>query len=87
MGLAQALINSPPILVLDEITVNLDKDSMWDVFLLLTELNRKGTTIIMSTRNSEYVNMLRRRVITLVDGQIYSDAVKGRYGETERKNA
>ena len=87
VGLAQALINSPPILVLDEITANLDKDSMWDVFLLLTELNRKGTTIIMSTRNSEYVNMLRRRVITLVDGQIYSDAIKGRYGETERKNA
>ena len=87
VGLAQALINSPPILVLDEITANLDKDSMWDVFLLLNELNQKGTTVIMTTRNSEYVNMLRRRVITLVDGKVYSDEVKGRYGQAVKKNA
>ncbi len=79
--LARALINSPPILILDEITDSLDADSMWDVFLLLSELNRKGTTIIMSTHNSDYVNMLRHRVITLVHGQVYSDEDKGRYGE------
>lgn len=86
VGLARALINSPPILVLDEMTANLDKDSMWDVFLLLNELNQKGTTIIMTTRNSDYVNMLRRRVITLVDGRIYSDEVKGKYGKPAKKS-
>lgn len=84
--LARSLINSPPILVLDEVTANLDADSMWDMYLLLHEINQKGTTIIMSTHNSDYVNMLRRRVITLVDGHIYSDEVKGRYGDTT-KNA
>ena len=81
--LAKALINSPPILVLDEVTARLDPDSMWDVFLLLTELNRKGTTVIMATHNSEYVNMLRRRVITLVHGRVYSDEDKGRFGEVK----
>ena len=30
--LARALINSPPILVLDEITANLDDDNIWDMF-------------------------------------------------------
>lgn len=83
--LARTLINSPPILVLDEVTANLDTDSMWDMYLLLHEINRKGTTIIMSTHNSDYVNMLRRRVITLVDGHIYSDDVKGRYGEISKR--
>lgn len=83
--LARALINSPPILVLDEVIANLDPDSMWDVFLLLQEINRRGTTVIMATHNSRYVNMMHRRVITLVDGRIYSDEDKGRYGEVSKK--
>lgn len=84
--LARALINSPPILVLDEVIANLDADSMWDVFLLLKEINRKGTTVVMATHNSRYVNLMRRRVVTLVDGRIYSDENKGRYGEISKKN-
>ena len=44
--LARAIINSPPILVLDELTSNLDEDTIWDIFHLLSELNRRGTTII-----------------------------------------
>lgn len=83
--LACALINSPPILVLDEVTANLDEDSLWDVFLLLHEINRKGTTVIMATRSSQYVNMLRRRVVTLVDGRVFSDVNRGRYGEIGKK--
>lgn len=83
--LARALINSPPILVLDEVTANLDADSMWDLYLLLHEINHMGTTIIMSTHSSYYVNMQRRRVITLVDGRVYSDESKGRYGEVAKR--
>ena len=83
--LACAIINSPSILVLDEVIANVDPDSMWDVFLLLNELNRRGTTIIMATHNSEFVNMLRRRVIMLVHGRVYSDNDKGRFGQVSKK--
>ncbi|MEY8387099.1 ATP-binding cassette domain-containing protein [Oscillospiraceae bacterium 38-13] len=79
--LARALINSPPILVLDEITANLDDDNIWDMFQLLQEVNRKGTTVIMATHASRYVNIMRRRVVTLVDGKIFGDVEKGRYGD------
>ena len=79
--LARALINSPPILLLDEITANLDADSIWDIFHLLTEINRRGTTVIMATHASRYVNIMRRRVVTLVDGQILGDVQKGKYGD------
>lgn len=79
--LARAMINSPPVLVLDEITANLDDDSIWDIFHLLTEINRRGTTVIMSTHASQYVNIMRRRVVTIVDGQILGDVQKGRYGD------
>ena len=79
--LARAIINSPPILVLDELTANLDEDVIWDLFHLLEELNRRGTTIIMATHAKKFVNLMRRRVITLVDGQILGDVERGRYGD------
>lgn len=83
--LARAMIGSPPILVLDEITANLDDDSIWDVFQLLNEINRRGTTIVMATHASMYVNIMRRRVITMVDGHIFGDVKKGRYGDVVEK--
>ncbi len=81
MELARAIINSPPILVLDELTSNLDEDTIWDIFHLLSELNRRGTTIIMATHAKKFVNLMRKRVITLVDGRILGDVQKGRYGD------
>lgn len=79
--LARALISSPPVLVLDELTANLDDDCIWDVLQLLHELNLRGTTVIMATHASQYVNIMHRRVITLVDGRIFGDVKKGRYGD------
>ena len=79
--LARALINSPSILLLDELTANLDDDTIWDIIHLLYELNNRGTTIIMATHASQFVNIMRRRVITLVDGKIFGDVEKGRYGD------
>lgn len=78
--LARALINSPPILALDELTANLDDDNIWDLFQLLNDVNLRGTTVIMATHASRYVNILRRRVVTLVDGHIFSDVKNGKYG-------
>ena len=71
----------PSILVLDELTANLDEDTIWDILHLLCEINRHGTTIIMATHAKEFVNLLRKRVITLVEGQIWGDVQKGRYGD------
>lgn len=79
--LARAIINSPPILMLDELTANLDEDGIWDMMHLLTHMNHQGTTVVMATHASMFVNILRRRVITLVDGQIAADMERGRYGE------
>ena len=79
--LARALVNSPPILVLDELTANLDEDNIWDMLHVLSELNRMGTTVVMATHASMFVNIMRRRVVTLVDGRIAGDVAGGRYGE------
>ena len=79
--LARAMINSPPVLVLDEITANLDDESIWDIFQLLIDVNRRGTTVIMATHASRYVNIMRRRVVTLVDGKLKGDVKNGKYGD------
>ena len=79
--LARALISSPPVLLLDELTANLDDDTIWDLMHLLNELNSRGTTIIMATHASQYVNIMRRRVVTLVDGRVAGDVKNGRYGD------
>lgn len=78
--IAKAILNSPAILLLDDFTEHMDEDTIWDMLHLLNELNRKGTTIIMSTNSSYVVNIMRRRVITLADGEIVGDVKKGRYG-------
>lgn len=79
--LARALVNSPPVVLLDELTANLDDDNIWDLMHLLNELNSRGTTIIMATHASQYVNIMRRRVITLVDGRLVGDVKNGKYGD------
>ena len=79
--LARALVNSPPILLLDELTANLDDDSIWDMMHLLNELNIRGTPIIMAAHASQFVNIMRRRVVTLVDGKLLGDVKNGKYGD------
>ena len=79
--LARAVLNSPSILLLDELTANLDDDVIWDLLHLLVELNSRGTTIVMATHASQYVNIMRRRVITLVDGKVVGDVKNGKYGD------
>ena len=79
--LARAIINSPPILILDEITANLDEDNIWDIFHILSEINHHGTTVIMATHASQFVNIMYRRVITMVDGRVFGDVERGKYGD------
>lgn len=79
--LARAVINNPSILLLDELTANLDEDTSWDIMHFLNELNVQGTTIIMATHAKTMVNLMRKRVITIVDGRILGDVPKGRYGD------
>ncbi|HJA48824.1 MAG TPA: ATP-binding cassette domain-containing protein [Candidatus Agathobaculum intestinipullorum] len=79
--LARAIVCKPPILLVDEITANLDYDTGWDIMNILNEINRCGTTVIMATHAKDFVNIMCRRVITLVAGKVAGDVEKGKYGE------
>lgn len=79
LALARTIVSSPPILMVDEPTANLDPDVSWDIMCLLQEINKNGTTIIVSTHGRELVNMMKKRVITLNNGAISRDEKKSRY--------
>ena len=72
-------MNKPSILLADEPTGNLDPNNSWEIMKLLEEINESGTTVIVVTHNSEIVNAMRKRVITLKQGSIVSDEEEGAY--------
>jgi cell division transport system ATP-binding protein len=78
-AIARALVHRPKILLADEPTGNLDSLNAYEIIELLLRINKFGTTVILVTHNREIVNRLRRRVITIDNGQIISDQEKGKY--------
>ncbi len=79
VAIARAVVRQPKILIADEPTGNLDPKHAWDVIKVLEKINRFGTTVLLTTHNQEIVNTLRRRVVTIKDGQIVSDRAVGQY--------
>lgn len=79
VAIARALVNKPPILLADEPTGNLDPRTTWEIMMLLDEINKAGTTVLVVTHNREIVNAMQKRVITLKRGVIVSDEKKGVY--------
>ncbi len=78
-AIARALIHEPEIILADEPTGDLDPYNTKGVLDLLLKLNEEGTTVILATHDKEVINSLSKRVITVKDGKIVSDSVKGRF--------
>ncbi len=69
VAIARALVNSPPILMADEPTGNLDSRTGKEIMDLFKTLNEEGQTIVMVTHNPE--NMaFSTRTIFLKDGRL-----------------
>lgn len=79
VSIARAIVGGPKILLADEPTGNLDPDTSGEILDILTEVNSIGTTVLMATHNANIVNERKRRTITLDNGMLLRDEVKGRY--------
>ncbi|AEG61825.1 cell division ATP-binding protein FtsE [Desulforamulus ruminis] len=77
--IARAIVNKPLLIIADEPTGNLDPNTSWEIMTLFQDINRRGTTILMSTHASEIVNTLKKRVIELSSGSIVRDEESGVY--------
>jgi putative ABC transport system ATP-binding protein len=75
VAIARALAASPPIILADEPTGNLDSKSGAEVMSILYELNKQGKTVIIITHD-ESIAAASRRVVKIADGRIMSDTVR-----------
>lgn len=73
VGIAQAIVHSPDVLVLDEPTNGLDPTQIQVIRELITRLG-KNTTIILSTHILQEIEAVCHRVIIMIQGQIAADA-------------
>jgi ABC-2 type transport system ATP-binding protein len=72
VGLAGALIHTPPVLILDEPTVGLDPRQIVKIRELIAELGRDHT-VILSTHILPEVEQVCRRVLIIDSGKIVAD--------------
>jgi cell division transport system ATP-binding protein len=73
VAIARAIVNNPAILVADEPTGNLDTKTAWEIMSVFEEINRHGTTVIMTTHNKEFVKQTKKRVLLIDNGSILRD--------------
>ena len=78
VAVARAIVNNPKVILADEPTGNLDSANGDDVMKILSELNAKGTTIVMVT-HSQYCAEFGNRIIRMLDGQVVTENVVKQY--------
>lgn len=86
VGLAQAILSNPEILILDEPTNGLDPNQILEIRDVIREIG-KSKTVILSTHIMQEVEALCSRVILLNKGKVISDSpieeFKGQYKSLE----
>ena len=73
LGIAQAILNDPDILFLDEPSNGLDPHGIVQMNNTIVDLNKKGKTICLSTHVVEHVKDLCSHIIILKEGNLVLD--------------
>lgn len=87
VGLAQALIHDPEVLILDEPTSGLDPNQIVEIRKLISEAGREKT-VLLSTHIMQEVEAVCDRIIIIDKGQIKADdSKKDIYSRTDKKTS
>jgi cell division transport system ATP-binding protein len=78
-AIARSLVHQPKLLIADEPTGNLDSINSREIIDLLLRINSLNTTVILVSHDRDIINSLGKRVVTMDDGKIISDQIRGRY--------
>jgi len=73
VGLARALVNNPSMIIADEPTGNIDPALSFEIVDLLSEINIRGTTVLMVTHEHSLVKHFHKRIIQIHSGEIVAD--------------
>jgi ABC-2 type transport system ATP-binding protein len=86
VGLAQAMIHDPKVLILDEPTSGLDPNQIMDIRDLIINLG-KEKTVLLSTHIMQEVQAMCSRVIIINNGNIVADDAIGNIQSSEKASA
>jgi ABC-2 type transport system ATP-binding protein len=86
VGLAQAIIHDPQVLILDEPTSGLDPNQLTEIRTLIKELG-KNKTVILSTHIMQEVEAVCDEVIIINKGRIVANATIAALKETHKTNS
>ena len=70
VAIARAVVNQPALLLADEPTGNLDPDLALEIMRQFTEINARGTTVVVATHDREMIRRMQRRTLTLQHGRV-----------------
>lgn len=70
LGIAQAIMEKPKVLILDEPMNALDKDGVESMRNLFLDLKNKGTTILFTSHNAEDIESLSDRIFEMNNGEL-----------------
>lgn len=70
VSLARAIVGTPPLLLADEPTGNLDPDNSWQVMQILQKLNSFGATVIVTTHDEQLVRRCNSPVVQVRGGRL-----------------
>jgi cell division transport system ATP-binding protein len=71
VSIARAIVGTPPILLADEPTGNLDPDNSWQVIKILKKLNQIGITVIVTTHDENLIRLSNHPVVQIRNGRLY----------------
>jgi ABC-2 type transport system ATP-binding protein len=74
LGLAQAIMEDPELILLDEPTNGLDKDGVEILYNILTKLKIDGRTIILASHNKEDIDSLCDEVFFMENGELLANS-------------
>lgn len=79
VGIARAIIKEPLIILADEPTGNVDRETSWQLMELFEKINTGGTTVIIATHAWDLVDRMRKRVVAMEAGRLIRDEQRGSY--------
>ncbi|MEM9539095.1 MAG: cell division ATP-binding protein FtsE [Cyanobacteria bacterium P01_E01_bin.42] len=71
VSIARAIVGTPPLLLADEPTGNLDVENAGQILRTLQNLNTYGATIIVTTHDRQWAALSERPILQLHQGQLY----------------
>jgi cell division transport system ATP-binding protein len=70
VSIARAIVGTPPLLLADEPTGNLDPDNSWQVIQIFQKLNSFGATVIITTHDEQLVRRCHHPIVQVKDGRL-----------------